>query len=396
MDMLDMSVTLIVKAPNQQIEDQTIKCEPSWTIKKLKGHLSEVYPSKPRTEDQKLIYSGKLLSDSEFLKDILRWYEGQQTHTVHLVCSPPRDCAKRSSGRPQPRMNEKRSTTSVPGAGESTGNANLTSPDSTDGIRQRLASSEIPPNTTSGQFAAANPGAVWAAAMSQPYAAGYDPNNMVQQLALMQQAYAHYMAQYMQLMASGAGAQNIHPQVPHSQVTVPPQTIPEQPVPPADQQEEVAEPVNDNANLIEGEEEGRGNRDWLDWFYFMSRLMVLFSIVYFYSSPTRFIIVSALGIMMYLYQVGFFRIQQQQLQVARVAPENNNIAMDAVDARAVDNNNVEQNEAEVQGPQIEAQSAGSEAEVPGPEPDRPSLLAITWTFFTSFFASLIPEQPGAL
>lgn len=42
-----MSVTLIVKAPNQQIEDQTIQCELSWTIKRLKGYLSEVYPSKP-------------------------------------------------------------------------------------------------------------------------------------------------------------------------------------------------------------------------------------------------------------------------------------------------------------------------------------------------------------
>jgi len=40
-------VTLIVKAPNQQFEDQTIKCELSWTIKKLKGYLSEVYPCKP-------------------------------------------------------------------------------------------------------------------------------------------------------------------------------------------------------------------------------------------------------------------------------------------------------------------------------------------------------------
>lgn len=42
-----LPVTLIVKAPNQQIEDQTIKCELSWTINKLKQHLSEVYPSKP-------------------------------------------------------------------------------------------------------------------------------------------------------------------------------------------------------------------------------------------------------------------------------------------------------------------------------------------------------------
>lgn len=40
-------VTIIVKAPNQQFEDQTIRCELSWTIKRLKGLLSEVYPSKP-------------------------------------------------------------------------------------------------------------------------------------------------------------------------------------------------------------------------------------------------------------------------------------------------------------------------------------------------------------
>lgn len=46
-DMETLPITLIVKAPNQQIEDQTIKCELSWTINKLKQHLSEVYPSKP-------------------------------------------------------------------------------------------------------------------------------------------------------------------------------------------------------------------------------------------------------------------------------------------------------------------------------------------------------------
>lgn len=42
-----LPVTLIVKAPNQQFEDQTIKCEPTWSIRKLKGHLSEVYPCNP-------------------------------------------------------------------------------------------------------------------------------------------------------------------------------------------------------------------------------------------------------------------------------------------------------------------------------------------------------------
>lgn len=45
--MLEIPVKLIVKAPNQQIEDQTIHCSLTWTIKRLKGYLSEVYPSKP-------------------------------------------------------------------------------------------------------------------------------------------------------------------------------------------------------------------------------------------------------------------------------------------------------------------------------------------------------------
>ncbi|XP_055715108.1 homocysteine-responsive endoplasmic reticulum-resident ubiquitin-like domain member 2 protein [Phlebotomus papatasi] len=93
-------VTLIVKAPNQQFEDQTIKCELSWTIKRLKGYLSEVYPCKPSTEEQKLIYSGQLLHDTVVLKDILRQYEGQETHTVHLVFTPkmnPRDSASGSA-----------------------------------------------------------------------------------------------------------------------------------------------------------------------------------------------------------------------------------------------------------------------------------------------------------
>lgn len=50
-----------------------------------------------RTEDQKLIYSGQLLHDSVTLKDILRRYEGQETHTVHLVCTPSRDSSRQAN-----------------------------------------------------------------------------------------------------------------------------------------------------------------------------------------------------------------------------------------------------------------------------------------------------------
>jgi len=40
-------VTLVVKAANQKIADQTVECALNWTVKKLKQHLSAVYPNKP-------------------------------------------------------------------------------------------------------------------------------------------------------------------------------------------------------------------------------------------------------------------------------------------------------------------------------------------------------------
>lgn len=47
MDMLQMPVRLVVKAPNQQIEDQMVECALDWTVQKLKAYLSEAYPNKP-------------------------------------------------------------------------------------------------------------------------------------------------------------------------------------------------------------------------------------------------------------------------------------------------------------------------------------------------------------
>jgi len=45
--MTEAAVNLIIKAPNQQIKDQVVKCDLGWTIGRLKEYLSEVYPSKP-------------------------------------------------------------------------------------------------------------------------------------------------------------------------------------------------------------------------------------------------------------------------------------------------------------------------------------------------------------
>nr|XP_009914111.1 PREDICTED: homocysteine-responsive endoplasmic reticulum-resident ubiquitin-like domain member 2 protein isoform X1 [Haliaeetus albicilla] len=82
---VDHPVTLIIKAPNQKYTDQTINCFLDWTVGRLKSHLSKVYPSKPSTKDQRLVYSGRLLPDHLQLKDVLR--KQDEYHMVHLVCT---------------------------------------------------------------------------------------------------------------------------------------------------------------------------------------------------------------------------------------------------------------------------------------------------------------------
>ena len=45
------------------------------------------------------------------------------------------------------------------------------------------------------------------------------------------------------------------------------------------------------------------DRDILDWMYLTSRVVLLLSIVYFYSSIARFLLVACLAGLVYLYQV---------------------------------------------------------------------------------------------
>ncbi|KAF2897155.1 hypothetical protein ILUMI_09021 [Ignelater luminosus] len=307
-------VTLIVKAPNQQIEDQTIKCELSWTINKLKQHLSEVYPSKPPKHEQKLIYSGQLLPDTVVLRDVLRQYDGQETHTVHLVCTTRQNTPKHqpTTSRIPQNMPETATNTTPVNTTQSTSNTNL---------EQRIPNIQWPNNMPP-----------------------MDPNQFAMQMAWMQQAYMQYMTQYMNLSAnSGALNRNFIPQeTGDAQVNNPPDA---QEVQAPQAQQRQRDPENPD-------------RDWLDVFYILTRVLVLFSVVYFYSSPLRFIFVLLLGFGFYLYQIGFFR---------NLNNNNNNH----------NNNNVQ----DAQGNQ---------------EIQNPSVLTIVWTFFTTFFASLIPEVPQAV
>jgi hypothetical protein len=157
-----------------------------------------------------------------------------------------------------------------------------------------------------------------------------------------------------------------------------------------------------------------GQRDLLDWFYVASRVLVLFSIVYFYSSLARFALVAGLGLAVYLYRIGFFG-QRIVGQVQNINANNNN--------NLNPNNNVEQNQQNDNGEQNpavgendgERNAAGNldglqniinNDEANGNStgddgnnlpPASPAQLEPSWyqvgtTFLTTFFTSLMPNE----
>lgn len=79
------------------------------------------------TDEQKLIYSGQLLSDTVVLKDVLRQYEGQQAHTVHLVYTPKNIIYKKSTTMSASKKTDTPSTTaSSAGTTSTTASNNVT------------------------------------------------------------------------------------------------------------------------------------------------------------------------------------------------------------------------------------------------------------------------------
>ncbi|KAI5644722.1 ubiquitin family domain-containing protein [Phthorimaea operculella] len=271
--MIPDNVTLVVKAPNQQIEDQNIECQSSWTVRQLKGHLSEVYPSKPSADEQKIIYSGQLLNDNSILKDVLRTYENSiSVHTMHLVCTPKRRMMPEPKPTPPSATDSELRRRNVPGNTpeappvENRPETRQNDQNHTVEMQNYLSSfvnnyGRVPPypnyNMDEGYLPMAN-----------------DPAMMANHMMMMQQAYLQYMQQYANMW-----------QHPATTAAPPPPETPA-PAPQPDEEDGVA-------------------RDWLDHLYAASRLAVLFSLVYLYGSPARLLLVMLLCAAGYLHQIGY-------------------------------------------------------------------------------------------
>lgn len=494
-------VRLIVKSADQQFEDVIVHSEPSWNIRRLKVHLSQIYPSNPTVSEQKLIYSGQMLSDELILKDILRSYKDVETenHIFHLVYTPKISATKPKVLESQPLLRgnqnkqQQQNTTERPSISSTDGlrhrNVAATSPNT----EQSNAATTTPifqqtqhqqqQQTPNVAYSFSIPQVATAAATGCPsnfpnasmpfgFPAQFNNNMVFDQQAAMQnwvqQIYQNYMEQCLKMANLTMNAAQMQPNAPSIPMMMPmPQFMPPNPlqppvatvassgspvvfdgpgtsqsaraafapralpiIPQAAQPQPATAPTVGTAsmpaaapapapaenveqpqprfpNIVQEEQD---NRDWLDSFYSVTRLLALLTLVFFYSSPLRCLVVAIIAIGIYLYHVGFFQNRRQgQLNNNNNNNRNNNnqnvndnnapaAAVDAAAAAA----NAASTQDIAQGASNEAnQSTVGDAEPlisssasPDAETTTTSLIAFVRTFVVSFFASLLPETPA--
>lgn len=375
---VDSPVTLVIRAPNQKYGDQTINCYQNWTVEKLKAHLSDVYPSKPSSKDQRLVYSGKLLLDHFTLKDVLR--KQDEYHMLHLVCAsrtppsspkPPRSHSNKpqeTSAGPTPLQNS-----NSPSAGQ---HSQSSTGESSDGLRQRTG--PLPDHHMYSQFMYN-----WNqySALSTPHTsmmpAYYNPMTLM----WWQQLYARqYYMHYHFLAASSHHLRSGQPSTQSNQ----PDPLSQRP-----QEDRRGNPeVQMNAQGGEILNDDELNRDWLDWVYTFSRAAILLSVVYFYSSFSRFVMVMMAMLVLYLHQAGWFPFNlENELQLP-----GDRANQDEIEGE-LQNNDLQ----EMEGMMDDGSDDDGESGEEGPEDPNSApqtgFLSSTWSFIITFFMSLIPEGP---
>ncbi|XP_034030231.1 homocysteine-responsive endoplasmic reticulum-resident ubiquitin-like domain member 2 protein [Thalassophryne amazonica] len=401
---VDSPVTLVIKAPNQKYEDQTINCFLNWTVEKLKSHISNVYPSKPFSKDQRLVYSGRLLQDHLQLRDVLRKQDGY--HMMHLVCtshSPPGSPMPRSSSTANGAASDSSSSDSTGPASSATRHnqeSQLPSSSSTssvsgshDGLRYRSVFHQYSPQNSSPSDVPQWP----AGALQGGLSANMSPHPTYVPMQMMwwQQMYArHYYMQYQAAVAASQPPINPPPTTPSSLPQQPPQpdeTV-QPPLGPNPAHNPLPENPPANPNIQMNAQGGAVlnddelNRDWLDWLYTVSRAGMLLSIVYFYSSFSRFVMVVGAMLLVYLHQAGWFpfRLEQQNIQGGERGREEAERHQEIQEMERLMDEGIEDDDSSEEG------GGGQEdqAQAPLPEPD---FLTIAWSFISNFFTSLIPE-----
>ncbi|XP_055013387.1 homocysteine-responsive endoplasmic reticulum-resident ubiquitin-like domain member 2 protein isoform X2 [Boleophthalmus pectinirostris] len=368
---MDSPVTLVIRAPNQKYGDQTINCFQNWTVEKLKAHLSDVYPSKPNCKDQRLVYSGKLLLDHFTLKDVLR---KDEYHMLHLVCAsrtPPESPRPGSSGSSS--SSSRSQSQQSPGPTSSNGPSLLqnsqSSPEASDGLRQR------PPYP----YPLMYPGFMHSWPQMPPPPTQTPVYYHPMSLMWWQQLYAQQYFMHYHLMAA---SQHMRPDQTTPQSN---QSSSQNHRAQADRRGNPEVQMNAQGGEVLNDEDL--NRDWLDWVYTFSRAAILLSIVYFYSSFSRFVMVLVAMVVLYLQQAGWFPFNLDN-DLPGDRPN-----QDEGEGEPQNQDLPEMDGAGEDGSDDDGDSGAEGGEDPDSGPQN-GFLSSTWSFIITFFMSLIPEGPA--
>ncbi|XP_046643540.1 homocysteine-responsive endoplasmic reticulum-resident ubiquitin-like domain member 2 protein [Daphnia pulicaria] len=381
-------VTLVIKTPSLKLSDVVYSGESTSSVNQLKIYLQNQYPSKPKPEEQRLIYQGKLLRDNEIFQDFLRDLDHEQTHTLHLVYTLKRT--------PSAENREQVDTTNA-------GISNVVE----DGLRHRNTASVAAPSTTPAGMQ--QPQQEWDLTNGQfPVWANQNPgaDPVTQQLLWWQQTYAQqYWAQYMHHISNGQ--QYLSPTAPA--VSTPVVSPPPPPAAPAEinrpQQEQVQRrpPLPQVGGVAQEDDDdgARQARDWLDWVYITSRMAILLGVMYYYSSLPRFMLVTLIVAGIYFYQ--------KALHQRRNAVDRNReiIANAAAAAEVAANREVIENAEQVAGldgaeaipnnplgAEVDPRQTNTATDRVQPAPATVSGFNVALNLLVGFFTSLIPEVPA--
>ena len=342
-------VTLRIKSPSAALEDLEVKAQVGDTVRELKEQISLAFPTKPPPGEQKLVYLGKILKDNDRLDEVLRLDDSVSAYTLHLVCALPQQ-REGLRYRPAPAVHTPAEDVVVPPP------ATYTAP-TTQETNQTM---EEMMRSFSTQYTTA---------MSS-----LPPSPSEAELAALQELYSQYVGLYMQYLsgsAPGTQYQHLVPQPPEQQEVQ------------EGAQGEVQGVQAPGAGMVmnaggggavAADAGGDRNRDILDWVYVMTRVMLLFSVIYFHSSFWRLAFVAGLGFLVFLYQN---RQQGRARRPQQVAPVPAPVPVEEVDEQE------EREEGE------EESEGGEEQEEEQPKPSR---VAVVVTFITSLISSIIPEQ----
>ncbi|CAF3195593.1 unnamed protein product [Rotaria socialis] len=364
------SIKLIIRTTNNKYADFLLELPPLITVYDLKQKITLNHPTRPVPTDQRLIFSGKLLDDSSLLSQVFVKSSSGSSFMVHLVLDSDKTATT-------PKSSHLTTVRAAPIATEPPPSSDKSSSCSHSNTYEQY-SEELFRYQQQLQGFLINP-------------CGTQPDLNFESQAYLQYCYTHYQM-YQNLLAYQRTVIPPSTTTTTTTTTATPTSTQQSstnetsaPAPPA--AAPAPQPAAGNNDLEQ-------ENDLLGVLNMLVELFVLCSIIYFYSTFSRFLVVFVIFVLLYLHCRGYLSIHRRrrvQVPPAPVVPEQ---------PAANDGEQVGEAEAEPEVAVNEAQNL-NDAErqrpvppAPGPVEENPvTTTRLLLTALSTFFSSLVPERP---